>query len=297
MIVAGIYVLYFESGDDQFYVGQSVNIAQRYAQHCNALKGQYHRNRLLQSAFNKYNTYPTEVILETTKELGKLDSLEVSWIDRFDSFNTGMNLTPGGGKLYGNYNPAALYTNEVYLSILHSLAYTDKTFTIIAKDLDVSINVVSNTSCGTSNTFLQEVDPIAYSIMEAKSGNRVRLYETSMYVKILETLAYTEMSLEAVGDLLSVSLRVVQDIAWGRRHQHLEKEYPELYIQVLNKVGTRCTGPRKLPYPKLISSRGQVLEVVKAADFALEHNLCPGKLSMVLNGKRNVHKGWKVYQE
>lgn len=77
------------------YIGQSINIKQRWGAHLSNLKNNRHDNIRLQRAYNKYgkDNFIFEIIEECNTNL---DDVEKYWICYFDSFNNGFNLTEGG---------------------------------------------------------------------------------------------------------------------------------------------------------------------------------------------------------
>lgn len=81
----------------KIYVGQSSDIEKRWSVHIAELKNNYHCNTHLQSAWNKYGeeNFKFSVIEECRAD--QLNSREIYWIAQFDSYNTGYNLTTGGG--------------------------------------------------------------------------------------------------------------------------------------------------------------------------------------------------------
>ena len=80
------------------YIGQSINIINRWKDHINALNRKDSRCTLLQRAWNKYkqDNFSFE-ILELCYE-NELDDVEVKYIEFYDSINNGYNIEPGGNK-------------------------------------------------------------------------------------------------------------------------------------------------------------------------------------------------------
>lgn len=87
------------------YIGQTYeNFYRRWIFHKWNLKTNQHNNVFLQNCWNKYGSdsfkfYPVESFEISQKEsVGKekLDELEKYYIDKFDTFNNGFNLTTGG---------------------------------------------------------------------------------------------------------------------------------------------------------------------------------------------------------
>lgn len=80
------------------YVGQTTNFSRRKAEHLNKLKDNTHLNPKLQSSVNKYgieNFIFEKIIFEDiSKE--ELNQQEIHFINLFNSFNNGFNLTTGG---------------------------------------------------------------------------------------------------------------------------------------------------------------------------------------------------------
>lgn len=104
----GIY-LFTNKINNKSYVGQSLDIRRRFNKHM--LRMRNHWNYPLYNALNKYGLENFDYsILETItsnktvdiKELTKkLNDLEVFYIQKYDSFNNGYNLTVGGESIAG----------------------------------------------------------------------------------------------------------------------------------------------------------------------------------------------------
>lgn len=78
------------------YIGQSSNISRRWAQHKSDLRAGRHDNEHLQRAWNKYGekSFLFSIVEECPVEM--LDDAEMIWINFFDAFNHGYNMTKGG---------------------------------------------------------------------------------------------------------------------------------------------------------------------------------------------------------
>lgn len=83
------------------YIGQAVDIKRRWAQHRSDLRAQRHDNEHLQRAWNKYgeSAFKFYVVEETEKEY--LNAAEMMWIEYFDTFQNGYNMTLGGDATRG----------------------------------------------------------------------------------------------------------------------------------------------------------------------------------------------------
>lgn len=94
----GIYLI-TNIVNNKKYVGQSINIQQRWKQHIYYLNNNKHSNRHLQGAWNKYGESNfTFSILESCdqQDAAFLNAREKFWIQEFDSYNNGYNLDLGG---------------------------------------------------------------------------------------------------------------------------------------------------------------------------------------------------------
>jgi len=86
------------------YVGQSVNVIKRRLQHFSNLKCGRHENDYLQKSYNKYGQ--SSFIFEILEEIDGLTQEEVNnreklWIEHFNSYDEGYNLTQGGDGTQG----------------------------------------------------------------------------------------------------------------------------------------------------------------------------------------------------
>ncbi len=82
--------------NNKIYVGQSVDIFTRWRKHKEKLIKGTHENSHLQNSFNKYgiNNFDFCILEQCSKK--ELDDKEIYWINKYDSFNNGYNLTSGG---------------------------------------------------------------------------------------------------------------------------------------------------------------------------------------------------------
>lgn len=172
IINCGIYVLYFECDDGQYYIGKSINIQTRYKEHCSELKNNKHKNKTMEKGYLLYGL-PTIIPLEEVLDLEYQNIREIAWIRELDTYNNGMNGTIGGeGVGCGADSPSSLYTRETYIRILEQLANTDKILAIIAKELSVSKEVVRQIAIGVRHAWLAIEFPELYTKMLLKKGTR-----------------------------------------------------------------------------------------------------------------------------
>ena len=94
------------------YIGQSVDIQQRWSKHLSTFNGNATPDYEIYKAFAKYgvNNFTFEVIEECDKSL--LNSREIFWIEFYDSFNNGYNMSLGGEACNGT-NDKAVYQYDL----------------------------------------------------------------------------------------------------------------------------------------------------------------------------------------
>ena len=120
----GLYIIKNKI-NNKVYIGQSVDIMCRWYAHKNSAKGKS------QDSYTKIHTVMNELgidnfyieILEEC-EYSKLDEREIYWIDFFNSYKNGYNMTLGGDSNRGESNGRHLLTEEQVIEI--RLAYGNK---------------------------------------------------------------------------------------------------------------------------------------------------------------------------
>lgn len=190
----GIYLLYFNVGPEtNVYIGQSTNIERRIKyEHLSRLIANKHENPVLQDAYNTYNDIDYMILEET--DTNNLNSREVHWINIYDSYNTGLNLSPGGtGYSAGALHPDALYTDDVYLSILKLLA-VGRTIQQVTDSLSVSIHVVRSIKYKEKHCYLASTYPEIYtkattSIQKRGPSREVQFYQVISPLGEIHTLS------------------------------------------------------------------------------------------------------------
>lgn len=123
---SGIYKIH-NILNNKVYVGQSLNIERRWESHINKLNKNNHHNAHLQSAWNKYskNNFVFTIIEICTNDI---NNREIFWINYYDSFYNGYNLTRGGeGK------PEYKVSEETKRKISHSLR-GENAYSVIIND-------------------------------------------------------------------------------------------------------------------------------------------------------------------
>lgn len=121
----GIYKITNEC-NDKIYIGQSINLYNRFQWHVWSVNYDLHKERHLNKAYNKYgiDKFYVEVIeevnIEDREELKNyLNEREIYYISYYDSMDNGYNCTGGG-----DYNPS--YSEKVVKKRTQTLLYNEE---------------------------------------------------------------------------------------------------------------------------------------------------------------------------
>lgn len=143
------------------------------------------------------------------------------------------------------------------------------------------------------NTLTEAGNPVLFG---DATGNSKHSNED--YLRVLELLVQASPSLNKreISELTGVSIYTVRHIAALESHAWMQEVRPELYAQLVHIKNSKpyYYGTQ---YPKIISPEGVVYEVEHVTNFAKKHGLLQPKLSEVLRGNRNHHKGWKLFKD
>lgn len=148
-IICGIYCIE-NTINHKIYIGSSVDIYRRWAQHRRELKGNYHYNHHLQNACNKYKIENFKFyIIERCDECIRIEK-EQYWIDYYNSSNEnfGYNIAQFAGLsgasnvennlMKGNY----IISSDDFQQIVYYLCNTKESIVSISKKLNISLDLI-----------------------------------------------------------------------------------------------------------------------------------------------------------
>lgn len=163
----GIYKLNF-NGTDKVYIGQSDNIEYRFKKHIQSLKNGKANYKMLE-AFNRYGLPTLEILVECLKE--ELNTFEKEAFEIFDSIKNGFNIASEPDiHLSGELNPASKYSNEDIALVFELLLDEYNSYKSISGETGVSISTIRHIANLESHTWLKEVYPDKYKILEDLRG-------------------------------------------------------------------------------------------------------------------------------
>lgn len=103
--------------NNKSYIGISTDIEDRWEQHKNPYNHKRESNKLLYKAFNKYGIENfTFEVLEECKVV-ELSEKEKYYVDLFDAYHNGYNMTAGGEDFHGESHPGHKLDKEDIIDI------------------------------------------------------------------------------------------------------------------------------------------------------------------------------------
>jgi group I intron endonuclease len=205
-MTCGIYALKF-TGTDKVYIGQSLNIENRYKQHLADLVSNRSNCKMLE-ARSLYGLPKLEILLDCSAE--ELDELEDLAIEIWDAVDNGFNIYRTAneaptytGHGYGNTK----YSREQILAIFNLLVDTDKSFSEISGLTGIPIPTISNIAISRSHLWLRKECPDSYSKLVSKSTSRRYVISNTILSDKLSAkskgIVYPKLR-SPVGDIYSV---------------------------------------------------------------------------------------------
>ena len=168
----GIYKLKF-IGTDKVYIGKSINIEQRFKNHLNSFKTGK-ASAKLNEAYIKYGNPTLETIEEGTPEI--LSNKETEYITKYDAVNSGFNTLYESEDiplLYGENHPNSKYSNAQIVKVFNLLVDSQENSFKEIRDLtDVSLGVIGQISGLILHTWLKDMYPEKYKILQSLNGKR-----------------------------------------------------------------------------------------------------------------------------
>jgi hypothetical protein len=158
-----IYKLIFPN-TTKVYVGQSYCPEKRLSRHQQKLRDGIHHSKKLQAEYPECGIPELEILEECS--VSEVDTKELAWIAKLNSFYAGYNSAIGGsGTGSGLDSTNCKYCAEDYQAILTFLAYTDMTTKEIAEELSVGQSTVLNISSQAYHTYLKDTMPKEWELM------------------------------------------------------------------------------------------------------------------------------------
>lgn len=285
----GIYKLNFKD-TNKVYIGQSINIEQRYKNHLYSLK-RGDACKKLQEAYNIYGIPSLEILLDNIDnidmpiDISELDSLEEEFIKLYDSFYNGFNSQKDVvlGSI-GISNGMSDYSEEKYLEVFSYLQDSSITFNEIVELTNVSKDVITQISNGTRHNWLNARYPVEYKIMRESHNTRDNFVRKDYPIIVSpEGKEYKVISTTDFAKKHNLDTAALSRLFSGK-YSHTKGWYI--------KGNTKPIITKD--YPTIISPEGKAYKITHVNNFAKENGLDSGGLSRLLNGQYKTHRGWKI---
>jgi hypothetical protein len=137
--------------------------------------------------------------------------------------------------------------------------------------------------------------------------NGSSIYSEAQILRAFDYLQNPENTYEYISKEVGIPISAISSIFTRSTHQWLEEKYPDKYYAMLNTSNARWTysnkighhklsaGAKNITYPDIIGPDGCIYrDIQNIREFALLHNIDPGNLIKVMNGKHLSCKGFKL---
>ena len=163
------------------YIGQTINIKKRIYEHFRRLEKNNHVNQYLQNAYNKYGKDSFEYSYREFEinDLKELDLLEKYYIEKYNSYNNGYNLTLGGKK--GEMPSKFTLSDENFSIIYHGgRKWKGLPATKISEYFSCSVSFVNSIIRGEGNSLQTEY---AENLSEKEINEKILTFEKIFNLK------------------------------------------------------------------------------------------------------------------
>lgn len=292
----GIYRLCFE-GTYQCYIGQSINIENRYKQHLRSFSNGSAVKKLL-NAYTMYGIPLLEILIECS--ISELNSLELETIEIYDSYNNGFNSTNlmypiGNGEDSGH----SKYSNDQILQTAVLLTDTKNTAEEISKQTGVSVSVVRSVACLQNHSWLNEEAPdVALKLKELLGTRNAAGAHRKDYPAVRSPLGVIHKNIPNFNkfcDEHGLDKGHFSNILNGKLKSHRGWTLASNNI-VLDQINDpRCGKNKGIKYPSVLSPEGVLYsDIPNAAQFCRQHSLNKTAFCQLLKGRGKTHKGWRL---
>lgn len=164
------------------YIGQSVDIYERWTEHKWALNNKCHSNKHLTSSWDKYKEYSFKFTILEQCEEDELNNREIYWIEYYDSYYNGYNQTKGGDGCRGK-----VWTDEEREKISRSICQIDLSGKLIQRFINIDdaeqktgINHRQIWNCANKRQTNYNRNGITYKHITKTAGGYIWVYEDEL---------------------------------------------------------------------------------------------------------------------
>lgn len=290
-MTCGIYLLGFK-GTPKVYIGQSLHIEDRYADHCSFLKKNKHSVKM-NAAYKEFGFPELEILEEgsyTEKELNELENYHIKlWNAVDDGFNK-LHYAEDMPNKCGEDNGHSKYTNEQIKKVFFLLIEKQEMlFKEIAEITDVSVDVVSGVSKLSAHLWLKKEYPVEYTILENLVGTRNSHFGRHKSAKA-QGIIYP-LIMDPAGNIYNV-----ENTCQFARDHGLDQSHLWEILRGKGRTyrGWKLTTTQIIVRPLVIYPLGNIYNIKDASQFAKDHKLDNSSLYKLLNSKLKTVQGWRL---
>ena len=296
-MTCGIYMIQ-NKVNNKIYIGQAVDIEERWKKHKGALRSNRHNNhKHLQRAWNKYGEDNFEFTIICECDENQLNTMEEYYIFELESYDdrVGYNKTYGGGGCRATKETKKKMSEARKGKTLSE--ETRKKLSEINKGKIMSEETRKKISknCGSHRPEVRK------KISEAEKG---RIFSEEHRKKIGEAHKGKTLS-EEHRKKLSESLKgkhhseetrmKISEAKKGENHHFYGKHFSLEHKKRLSeshkgKLGAEC--PNSIPIVQL-TTKGELVKVYAATQEAGRNGFTPSHINNCCKGKRKTHGGYK----
>lgn len=154
-----------------------------------------------------------------------------------------------------------------------------------------AIEIFDSVSNGFNTNSKADQMPILYG-----ESNGYSKYTNNQIIQVAELLTELGKTHSDISRLTGVSINTIRHISCLEGHNWLSDVKPEIYRKLIKLKGSRKTVANNIyKYPDVISPDGVIYrDIPNISAFSKEHGLNNGNFTMLLQGKRKTHKGWRL---
>ena len=211
------------------YIGQTINLKQRWKQHCNKA----HNSMTIDKAINKYGKENFSLSVLEICNIDDANEREIYWIAKYNTFyNTeDYNCHIGGQMQYGENNPmynkkgedcpTSKVTYEIGLTIYNDMKSNNKqTIYDLSKRYNLSTPIISEICKGIHWSTLGLKDLIKDTY---KTKNKLKL-TNEQYLNIYQLYEGGHYTLQQLADLYGISIAIISKVCRGKHSSTKDKE-------------------------------------------------------------------------
>lgn len=232
-----IYSIYkYENiSNGKIYVGLTKNVVQREKYHLRdanvpAPKCHFHR------ALKKYGLlgFYFSILEDNIKTLEEANVLEINFINKYDSFNSGYNCTTGGGAINCNFGELA-YNSKFSDVEAQYVVDSCKSASVMANEFGVSVTTICDIRSGRTRKFLNRKHTPIYS--------KERLIGRCMNKEKAQQIYNDDCSRKSASVKYEISEQAVKNIrinkTWKNIDRSIKIKYSNSRSKITNKIAQR----------------------------------------------------------